>query len=307
MADVSTDVVMGEAPLEADAGLLASYDFNPLDNSGYKKDREALLVSRTRNATQFLLNTIFKLPISRDLDYGPLASLPRFTSLLPREKSLPKPKPLTKWERFARKKGIVKRKKDKMIFDEESQKWVPRWGYKGANKTLDDQWLVEVPNTADDEFRPDKAAARELKERRAKNETQRQRNIARGAAEMATAVTDAPKRASALGSGVAPKARRRAELEADVLRARGSTASMGRFDKHLEGETKPRGVKRQYQPNEMNTTDERKANLALLGKIGRGGSDVNMRKAIKYASDGQGSKAFIDRKQRERAPAKRRK
>lgn len=300
MAEVRTSVDHGEAPLQLDVGVLASFDYNPLDAKQYKKDREALLAARTRNATQHLVNAIFQLPISRSPVYGPLAALPPFTSPLPREKSLPKPKPLTKWEKFARKKGITKKKKDRMVYDEERKEWVPRWGYKGANKALDDQWLVEVPTGAEDAYRPDKEAAKQRKEARKKNEQQHQRNIARAEAD-----APASKKASALGSGVSSRSARRAELEADILRTKGSTASMGRFDKTLEGESKPRGVKRTFKPNEIDARAERASNLALLSKIDKEGANLNVRKAIKHASDGQGAKALMQGKEPARATKRR--
>ena len=31
-----------------------------------------------------------------------------------------------------------------MVFDEASGEWVPKWGYKGANKAGEDDWIVEV-------------------------------------------------------------------------------------------------------------------------------------------------------------------
>ena len=116
---VSTAVEQGDVPLQVDVGLLASVDANPLEVSAYRADREELLAARTRNATQALFNAIFRQPIERDADMGPMARLPAFETPLPREKPLPKPKPLTKWERFARKKGITNKKKDKLIYDEE--------------------------------------------------------------------------------------------------------------------------------------------------------------------------------------------
>lgn len=61
------------------------------------------------------------------------------------EKPIPKKKPMTKWEQFAARKGIKpKEKSGKLVFDENSGEWVPKWGYKGKNKQIDDQWLVEV-------------------------------------------------------------------------------------------------------------------------------------------------------------------
>lgn len=38
--------------------------------------------------------------------------------------------PLTRWEKFAKEKGINKKKKDLMIYDEQSKEFKPRYGYK---------------------------------------------------------------------------------------------------------------------------------------------------------------------------------
>ena len=31
-----------------------------------------------------------------------------------------------------------------MVYDPETQEWVPKWGYKGKNKQADNEWLVEL-------------------------------------------------------------------------------------------------------------------------------------------------------------------
>lgn len=72
-------------------------------------------------------------------------TLPPPTTPLPREKPLPAKKEKTKWEKFAAKKGIKDKKKEgKLVFDEETQEWVPKWGYKGKNKDGEGDWIVEV-------------------------------------------------------------------------------------------------------------------------------------------------------------------
>lgn len=73
-------------------------------------------------------------------------NLPPSTFPLPREKPLPKKKEETKWEKFARKKGIKdkKRGEGKMEYDEDKGEWVPKWGYKGRNKEGEGEWIVEV-------------------------------------------------------------------------------------------------------------------------------------------------------------------
>lgn len=94
-----------------------------------------------------LLSTLFSLPITPSPD-GPLGALPPPAFQLPRAKPLPKPKPPTKWERFAAAKGIQHKKRDRKVWDEEKQEWANRWGKGGKNKELDDQWLTEVPANA---------------------------------------------------------------------------------------------------------------------------------------------------------------
>ena len=45
-------------------------------------------------------------------------------------KQLPKPRPPTKWEIFAQRKGIQKRKRSKLEFNEQTDDWRRRYGYK---------------------------------------------------------------------------------------------------------------------------------------------------------------------------------
>lgn len=73
-------------------------------------------------------------------------TLPPPTFPLPREKPLPVAKEATKWERFAKKKGIKdkKRGEGKTEYDAEKGEWVPKWGYKGRNKEGEGEWIVEV-------------------------------------------------------------------------------------------------------------------------------------------------------------------
>ncbi|SPO32766.1 related to RRS1 - regulator of ribosome biogenesis [Ustilago trichophora] len=304
-----TTVDEGPTPYQFDLGLLTSINPNPVTSTS-----DDALLSRARDGVQSLVNKIFTLPITRDAEYGPLASLPAFTSKLPREKSMPKPKPLTKWEKFAKQKGIQSRKKDKMIYDENIGEWVPRWGYKGANKDLEEQWIHELKNNGNTDMDPAKTAKKERLAKQAKNEKQRLGNLARAAASSAAASSSSASKNGAGGglgdanaaklARAAAREKRKAELEADVLRSRASTASMGKFDKTLKGEQKQKGIKRKFDPNEKDTSAERANNLALLNKlgtsamrkkansansVGQGDADlVNTRKAVQFATGGHG-------------------
>lgn len=106
-------------------------------------DREETLKSTSRDNVQALLNVLFTRP-SKPIrnEVGRLIELPEPSLRIPREKPLPKPKPLTKWEKFAKAKGIQKQKRSRMVYDEELDGWAPRWGYKKANDEMR-QWLVE--------------------------------------------------------------------------------------------------------------------------------------------------------------------
>ena len=68
-----------------------------------------------------------------------------------------------------------------MIYDEASGEWVPKWGYKGANKKLDDQWLVEVDDkvkgTDNELIDPRTLNRAERKRLVKKNEKQQRRNM----------------------------------------------------------------------------------------------------------------------------------
>jgi regulator of ribosome biosynthesis len=186
---------------------------------------EEHLQTLAQQGVQALLGTLFSLHTTSTAD-GPLAQLPAPTTLLPRSKPLPKPKPQTKWERFAAAKGISKTKRERKIWDEERQEWVNRWGRDGKNKQEETQWATEVKANADVDFDPAKEARDARKARVAKNERQRLQNASRAQG----ATTD--------------RAERKSDIDRALATTRASTASMGRFDKKLEGEKKMKGVKR---------------------------------------------------------------
>lgn len=108
-----------------------------------------------------------------------VVKLPTPKCTLPRSKPVPKPRPLTKWQQFAKTKGIQKKKKSKLSWDEQLQKWVPLYGYRRAAAQRERDWVLEVPANADpmeDQFTKKTGIKGE---KIAKNELQRLKNIAR--------------------------------------------------------------------------------------------------------------------------------
>ncbi|SCV01236.1 LANO_0F10792g1_1 [Lachancea nothofagi CBS 11611] len=182
-------------PVSYDLGNLAVFDSNSLDRNDLDSSnaqREKHIKDVTRENVQLMINQILSLPIKSTTESAggtsgqsasmTLVQLPDPISELPREKPLPKPKAPTKWEQFAAKKGIQpKERSGKMVYDEDAGQWVPKWGYKGANKKLDSQWLVEVddqPKKAGDELIDPRTLSRaERKKVIKKNELQQKRNL----------------------------------------------------------------------------------------------------------------------------------
>jgi len=256
--------------LDIDVGSLLAIDNNLLDDEAYRSKKEAYVQSLARDNAQLLFNEIWKLPSERMQD-AVVAQLPTPTTELPREKHIPKPKPPTKWEEFAKLKGIKKQKKGRMLWDEESKSWKPRWGYKRAgDKTK--EWVLEVPANADpneDQFEKEIKAK---KERVAKNELQRLRNIARRSG----------KKVPGIGETMAPDGKKSLpQLKKTFDVARQSTASMGRFDDKLKDEkpTKNRGKKRKFEALAYSSKEKEKQK-DLLTKMFKNAPKLDVTKAV---------------------------
>jgi regulator of ribosome biosynthesis len=135
-----------ERQLDFDLGhLLAVHPSAPDDPEVTAGSEEALRRLATR-ATQSLVRQIFILP-SHSTEEGRAVELPRPLLALPRAKPVPQPKPLTKWQAFAKEKGILKQKRSKLVYDENQQEWKRRHGYKKGN---DETAVPIIEASADD-------------------------------------------------------------------------------------------------------------------------------------------------------------
>ncbi|XP_060690366.1 ribosome biogenesis regulatory protein homolog [Hemiscyllium ocellatum] len=139
------------------------------------------------------------------------------------------------------------------------KEWRRRWGYRRANDGPR-EWVLEVPDSADpheDQFTKRAAAKRE---RVAKNELNRLRNIARA------------QKHKVPGVGLAPTPQpSKAELGQAIRVARTSTASAGRFQQKLPREqpaaARSAGQRRQFQPLIGDFSAEARRQLELLDVI----------------------------------------
>lgn len=258
-----------ELELDFDVGNLLAYDKNGIESRDFKQQKKDDFLRRlARDNTQLLINEIWKLPAER-VEEAIVAKLPDPTTPLPREKPPPKPKPPTKWEQFAKLKGIQKKKKTNLVWDENAKEWRRRWGYKRANDATKD-WMVEVPETADPNEDQFAKRINAKKERVAKNEFNRLRNIARA------------QKVKVPGVGLVPTAQQsKDELTRAVSVAKTSTASAGRFQDRLPKEKPPKtGKKRKFEPLIGDFSNEKQKQLELLKILDSKKPHMDITKAV---------------------------
>nr|GEV64037.1 ribosome biogenesis regulatory protein homolog [Tanacetum cinerariifolium] len=211
---------------------------------GRRDDLVKECIAHGTKLIQAVADALFSLPSSEDAS-GPVVSLPPPTTKLPREKPLPKPVPPTKWEVFAKKKGIQNKKKDKLVYDEQTQSWKRRHGYDRVN---DDNDLPIIEAKMSDEPGVDPFAKRrsEKKQRVEKQEKNHLHNL-KEAAKVGALPSHVQLAATALpitGTQTAPRKVSKDELQNVAGMAATSTASGGKFNKKLAGEKPPKHDKK---------------------------------------------------------------
>ncbi|GMY35884.1 ribosome biogenesis regulatory protein homolog [Fagus crenata] len=236
---------------QVDLGNLMA--FNPHHPFPPRSSREVLVKECLEKGTelvQTIANNLFNLPSTETKD-GPLIKLPPPTTRLPREKPLPKPKPPTKWEQFAKARGIKNRKKDKIAYDEPTGTWKRRFGYDRANDEenipIIEAKMTDVPG--EDPFAKRQA---DKKKRVEKQDNNRLQNLKK-AAKVGHLPSHVQLAATALpitGTRVAPGKVTKDGLGDVAGIAATATASGGKFDKKLQGEkpAKHQGKYRKFLP-----------------------------------------------------------
>ena len=190
-----------------------------------------------------------------------MVELPKPTTLMPRFKPLPQPKPLTRWEKFAKDKGIVKRKRSKYAFDDNTGEFKRRYGYDRVND-MNDVAIIEAK--ASDKLGEDPFTKhrKEKKERVRRQEERRLTNLKNAAKEGGKRALPAtislaralPQTDDYLGANEGGTQRRKAgkkELLKGAIAASESTASMGKFDRKSKLENRiptKKGKRQRFAP-----------------------------------------------------------
>lgn len=168
-----------------DLGCLTAVDSHPVgDGSAWRKardgscikQRERAMADTARENVQLLIGHIFALPITSE-ETATLVHLPMPTSMLPRHRPVPAAKPLTKWQAFAKEKGIQKKKKDRKVWDEATGDWRARHGYGRAEADTTLDWARPVKKHEDPYVNPFEMDQLKKQERVVKNQMKRMKNL----------------------------------------------------------------------------------------------------------------------------------
>ncbi|TYZ68719.1 hypothetical protein PybrP1_011974 [[Pythium] brassicae (nom. inval.)] len=259
----ASSAVAKEDDLSYDLGNLAAFDTHPFAYAS-----EKALAQHARENVQLLVNRIFDLPREMS-DMGPLAQLPAPALVIPREKPLPKPKVDTKWEKFAREKGIDKRKKSRMAFDEDKGDWAPAWGYKRAGDDMKD-WAVEMK--AGDTADPWTKRKQEKRARVEKNLQAQANNLKHGRGKQTGGSMRAPAGIPVeLLATDDTKAKQRGKdgVAKTLEKVQFATASMGKFDKMRAGEKerKQTGKRNKFLPLTGAEQTEKERSMTVLKHV----------------------------------------
>jgi len=277
---LGTTAVSKPLELEIDLGNMLAVDPNQMEVLG--SDKEDALLHLARDNTQLLLNAIWQLETERVEDVV-VAKFPPPTTKLPREKPMPKPKVMTKWEKYAKEKGITKKKKkSSLVWDDVVQKWIPQFGYKKVQAEQDKNWMMPLKGNAPDTENPYEKEAEAKREKIAKNELQRLKNLARAKKVTLPSVGVVP-------VGSTKKDNVKAVTQSEDLKkaaeiAKTSTASLGKFQenlsKKLEKTAKTKGNKRKFESNTGDASLEKTRTLGILESITNKSARLDMDAAV---------------------------
>ena len=303
--DSLSTVVKKPIEIEVDIGNLLALDQNPLptDVSTLKElERNHLFLSVARDCTQVIVNKLWQCERKTDPD-SVVALLPQPTFAIPREKPVPKPRPLTKWEQFAKEKGIKKKQRNTKVWDEETKSWKFSWGYRkkmGEKQRKD--YAANLKREMDEE--QNKNSNKKVYgtkkyltkgERIAKNELNRLRNIARAKKDFGGGSSAGVLPVPSMSNKYIPlKSESRKALDVATT----STASLGRFTDPLKNDSRKGRGKNMLPIKEKNrqTTAEISAESSKRERADMLRVFENLQNKKETVDSKTAAKAFVNRK-----------
>ncbi|CAK0885730.1 unnamed protein product, partial [Prorocentrum cordatum] len=267
-----------EDNLTYDLRHMAAFDISPLHP---KVD----FLEYTRDSVQLLVNKIYALP-RKQLEEGTVAELPHEELFrLPRQKPVPKQKPKTRWQQFMEERNMRKRKRSKLVFDEESGDWRPRWGYGSVKKAKEARSFIHEVKEGENPYAdPFAKAAAEKKLIAAKQKLREVRNKVEAAGgKIRASVPELLKKGDPTGGS---SGRGKDGLREAVRRAQVSSASKGKFDRLATGEASNLQPKKRKIEMAQKPGEEKERYLKAATRVLSSDGAVDKDKAAKVGAGG---------------------
>ena len=203
----------------------------------------------------------------------------------PEEEEVETRHPKNSLQKFAREKGIQKKKKSKLVWDETTQGWSRRWGYKSAKDNAEKNVVAieHKGNATEAECNENPFAKRktEKKLETAKQKLREMRNKVEAAGYKMGGANLAGDKSMNSGRGTTG-------LTEALKRAQGSSASCGKFDRRAKEEkVLPKRGGRTKVNAAISGEEERAGARKMLDKIRNGGLEVDARKAMGLVQKGK--------------------
>jgi regulator of ribosome biosynthesis len=259
-----------------DCHLLCGFDPSPSPYLVIGKRPNKQLITDDAKTIQTLIDSLFSLPSpdhtknqdSTTVTLKKIVLLPDQPTIirLPRHKPLPQPKPETRWEKFAREKGIQKTKRDRLVFDKHAEEYLPRFG--PGRSPANNPPIIELKQTDEPGIDPFEKMNLDKKMSKLKQRSRELKNIdyaqqtsnkKKGKTSTNQLVVDPPPEPQPKNFDfVVPETKRGQKRTLQALKhVQTSTASHGRFDREQKDEPK-RNVsgekRRKFEPNLPTTT-----------------------------------------------------
>jgi len=269
-----------EKAVDLEFDLKRLFCFDPTEAT---ETDEAGLLKSARDNVQLLFKNLYELPSLSSTERGYCVKLPNPRITIPREKPLPKEKQLTTWEKFRRERGIKKRKRSKMEFDEDTRTWKRRYGADKAND-INNTPIMVFKEGQDPTEDPWSQAAREKKDQVAWNKNKQTKNLKAAVGDRLPGTIDLPsaieasskknflrkrKNLNTPNKDKKKKTKKKKKDHVDVaLRlAQNSTVSMGKFDKKLKYEPEIKRRNEKVGPSSMNFKQGKQKNMDILSSL----------------------------------------
>jgi len=206
--------------------------------------------------------------------------LPEMRTIFPRARKLPDPNKLTKFEAWAQTQGMHKKqKRSRMVWDEISKDWVPRWGF-GSKKKIEKRADFirpvkpgENPNQDPWEKEALEKGLTQNKQKMAEMKNKlHKKNIKPGMLKkIGKRDEDAKLRVNKKEAKRKQLSEKKDKLKKSLMIAQNSTASMGKFDKKAHKMEQQKKVKKKIKKEGLgaNTKQERGRMTEILNNVTR--------------------------------------